>query len=497
MKKRTVAVSRTLVTRRVSEGCFSTRCLSSPSLTLRVSISRGTEVLKLLVAVSAVPLVVMCGALPLFAASKPNVILIMADDVSYDQFGCYGNEQLKTPRLDKLAKTGAKFNHCYSLPLCTPSRVKIMTGRDNIRNYIGFGQLDPREITFGTMMKKAGYATAVTGKWQLRRGEKGSLAPDCGFDTYCLWHYPGTNRQRYWKPSLMRDGKLVPVDENSFGPDINTDFIIEFIEKHKGRPFFVYYPSILMHGPATSTPDIRAPDKKGRDAKWAAMANRLDKNIGRIVDALEKNGLRENTVILFTTDNGNCGHATYTFRGETRETEKGNPTDGGTHAPLIVNCPGIVPEGLVIDDLVDFSDFLPTIADISGAALPDVTLDGRSFWPQCQGEKGNPRDWIFQCWFPKGEHALELYGAGRLYLIWAQDQRYKLYSHGKFIEIADRLETTNIPPGTGSAEAEAAHRKLRAAIDSMPKSNPHMVQQEKSGKDRRGRKKKSQKREAQ
>ena len=426
--------------------------------------------------ISAVVTAVVFSALPLFAAQKPNVILIMADDVSYDQFGCYGNEQINTPRLDELAKTGAKFNHCYSLPLCTPSRVKIMTGRDNIRNYTGFGQLDPQEITFGTMMKKAGYATAVTGKWQLRRGEKGSLAPDCGFDTYCLWHYPGTNRQRYWRPSLMRDGKLVPVDENSFGPDINTDFIIEFIEKNKQKPFFVYYPSILMHGPATSTPDIRASDKKGRDAKWVAMVNHLDKNVGRIVDALEKNGLRESTVILFTTDNGNCGHTTYTFRGETRETEKGSPTDGGTHTPLIVNCPGVVPEGLVIDDLVDFSDFLLTLADISGAALPDVTLDGRSFWPQCRGEKGNPRDWIFQCWFPKGSGG-ERWASGSPHVMWAQDRDYKLYSHGKFIEVADRLETRDIPPGTGSQQAEAARRKLRAAIDSMPKNNPHMMRQ--------------------
>ena len=427
-----------------------------------------------------------------WAADKPNVILIMADDISYDQFGCYGNETIKTPNLDSLARTGAKFNHCYSLPLCTPSRVKIMTGRDNIRNYIGFGQLDPQEITFGTMMKEAGYATAVTGKWQLRRGEKGSLAPDCGFDTYCLWHYPGTNRQRYWKPSLMRDGKLVPVDENSFGPDINTDFIIEFIEKNKQKPFFVYYPSILMHGPATSTPDIRASDKKGRDAKWAAMANHLDKNIGRIVDALEKNGLRENTVILFTTDNGNCGHTTYTFRGETRETEKGNPTDGGTHAPLIVNCPGVVPEGLVIDGLVDFSDFLPTIADISGATLPDVTLDGRSFWPQCRGEKGSPRDWIFQCWFPKGKGG-QRWAKGESYVMWAQDRDYKLYSHGKFIEVADRLETEDIPAGTGSQQAEAARRKLQAAIDSMPKSNPLMNQNEKGDKKRAAREKQGRK----
>ena len=126
-----------------------------------------------------------------------NVILIMADDSAVDNYGCYGSTFFKTPRLDALARTGAKFNHCYSEPVCTPSRVKIMTGRDGIRNYVQFGTLDRDEITFGTMMKQAGYATAIAGKWQLHGGNRGTLAPACGFDTYCLWNSPGTERSRY------------------------------------------------------------------------------------------------------------------------------------------------------------------------------------------------------------------------------------------------------------------------------------------------------------
>ena len=406
--------------------------------------------------------------------SKPNIILIMADDIAFDNIGCYGSEHFKTPRLDALARTGVRFTHCYSEPVCTASRVKIMTGRDNIRNYVGFGTLDQRETTFGNMMKAAGYATAVAGKWQLHAGQNGSLAPRCGFDTYCLWNYPKATGNRFWQPNLNRDGKLVPTDTDTYGPDVCTDFLIDFITENKDRPFFAYYPMILVHSPFLPTPHSK--DRKHKDPlkNYRDMVNYMDTCVGRIVDTLEEQGLRENTVVLFTTDNGTGRGLTYPFEGEQRKGEKAYPTDGGSHAPLIVNSPGIVSEGLVSEDLVDFSDFLPTLADISGAQLPEVTLDGRSFWPQCRGEKGNPREWIYQYYYPKFKTAAAEYGEGKPYIIWAQDQRYKLYSHGKFIETKDRHEVTNILPGSGPPEAESARKKLQAAIASMPERNASM-----------------------
>jgi arylsulfatase A len=407
-------------------------------------------------------------------ASKPNIILIMADDIAYDNIACYGSDYFKTPRLSQLAQTGVKFNHCYSEPVCTPSRVKIMTGRDGIRNYVGFGILDKKETTFGTMMKEAGYATAVAGKWQLYTGRKGSLAPDCGFDTYCLWSYPGTERSRFWNPSLIRDGKKVPVTPNSYGPDICTDFIIDFIKKNKSQPFFAYYPMLLVHSPFVPTPDSKDKNSTNKLENYRDMVSYMDKCIGRIIDTLEETNLRKNTIVLFTTDNGTGRPLTYPYKGEKRVGEKAYPTDGGSHVPLIVNGPGIVSQGLVSDDIVDFSDFLPTLADISGANLPNVTLDGRSFWPQCLGKKGSPREWIFQYYHPKLKNAAKEYGNGKPYIIWAQDQSYKLYSHGKFIETKDRHEKINILPGTGTPEAESARKKLQAAIDSMPKSNANM-----------------------
>ena len=402
-------------------------------------------------------------------AAKPNIILIMADDIAYDNIGCYGSDHFQTPRLDDLARTGVKFNFCYSEPVCTPSRVKIMTGRDNIRNYTKFGHLDPKEKTIGSMMKEAGYATAVAGKWQLH-GNEGSLAPDCGFDTFCLWNYPGTERSRYWNPSLIRDGEKVPTTEDSYGPKICTDFLIEFVEKNKAQPFFAYYPMISVHSPFLPTPDSADRNSKNKDVNYRDMVSYMDKCVGRLVDCLEKNGLRENTVLIFTTDNGTGRGLKYPFRGKTREGEKAYPTDGGCHAPLIVNCPGTVTRGTETNDLVDFSDVMPTLAEIGTAKLPNVTLDGRSFWPQCIGKKGNPREWVFQYYLPKLKDAATKYGAGKPFIIWAQNQNYKLYSHGKFIEVADRHEQTDIPRSTGSAEAELARERLQAAINSMVQS---------------------------
>ncbi len=381
-----------------------------------------------------------------FADDKLNVILIMADDSAVDNYGCYGSKFFSTPRLDALAKTGAMFNHCYSEPVCTSSRVKIMTGRDGIRNYVQFGTLDKDEITFAHMVKDAGYATAVAGKWQLHNGNRGTRAPESGFDNYCLWNYPGTTRSRFWHPSLVRDGETM---------------------------FFAYYPMLLVHSPFVATPDSNSNDQRSESKSlnyFRDMTLYADKCVGKIVDALEKNKLREKTVIIYTTDNGTHRSLTYPYGKEKRSGEKALATDGGTHAPLIVNCPGTVPEGIVVNDLVDFSDFLPTIADITNAKLPKVKLDGRSFWPQCKGKQGNPRKYIFQYYYPKFKPAAEKHGQGvnGLEIVWAQNQRHKLYRDGTLYALSDRMEENPIKSGVGTT-AEIDRKLLQEAIDLMPK----------------------------
>ena len=273
----------------------------------------------------------------------------------------------------------------------------------------------------------------------------------------------------------MRDGKLLETTEKDYGPDIFTNFLIEFIEKNKDRPFFAYYPMVLVHSPFPVTPDS---DPKPDNLNQRGLALRnfqdmtlyADKCVGRLVDALDKNGLRERTVLIYTTDNGTHRGLNYPHQGGHRQGEKAYATDGGTHAPLIVSCPGTVKPGTVCSDIIDFSDFMPTIAEITGAKLPEVALDGRSFWPQCRGVQGNPRKWIFQYYYPKFKDAAKAHGRGvkGLEIVWAQNQDFKLYRDGTLYATSDRHEKSPIVAGANK-EAEAARTLLQGALDSMPK----------------------------
>jgi arylsulfatase A len=419
-----------------------------------------------------------------FAAKPPNIILIMADDSAVDNYSAYGSDFFSSPRIDKLAETGAKFNNCYSEPVCTSSRVKIMTGRDNSRNYVIFGCLDRDEITFADMLKDAGYKTAVAGKWQLHGEPNGSLPSDCGFDSFCLWNFPGGGGERYWNPSLISNGRFVDAKETDYGPDIVSDFLVDFIKENKDGPFFAYYPMILVHNPFPPTPDSKpmtAADgtgKKAEDLKnYRDMISYADKMIGKIIDTLDELKIRDNTIVIFTADNGTNRTLTYPFQGEQRPGEKAMPTERGSHVPLIVNAPGLIPGGIVSDDLVDFSDVLPTLAEIAGAKLPEVELDGRSFWPQCQGKPGNPRDYIFQYYYPKYVPAAKAHGQGinKLEVAWAQNTEFKLYRDGSYYAVADHQEVKNIKKGKGTSAAEKTRKMLQKALDSMPRTSPKLT----------------------
>ena len=402
--------------------------------------------------------------------NKPNIILIMADDLGYECLSCYGSKSYKTPVLDGLARTGIRFEHCYAQPLCTPSRVKIMTGRSNARNYIKFGVFDFRERTSAHVMKGAGYDTCIAGKWQLNgRGKAGPY--DAGFDEYCLWHmedFDAPKGSRYRDPKIIQNTRLLQNRHGKYGPDVFCNYIIDFIERHKTKPFFVYYPMALTHGPFEPTPDSPEWGQGVNNKKFFRdMVEYMDKTIGRIVKKLDELNLRKNTLILFTADNGTPrGITTEMKDGRIIKGGKGLTTDAGTHVALIANCKGTTPAGKVCKDLMDFSDFVPTFAELAGASLPrNVTIDGRSFLPQLHGQKGNPRDWIF-CWYRANpRNPLKRF---------ARDQRWKLYGAGnykranKFFDVqADPLEENPIEPGQGGRQAAAASKRLQAVLDSM------------------------------
>ncbi len=198
--------------------------------------------------------------------SQPNIILIMADDMGYECLGIYGSTSYNTPVLDELAATGIKFNNCVSQPLCTPSRVKIMTGLHNYRNYNRFGYLDVGQYSIGNLMQDAGYTTCIAGKWQLNglayqdevEDWNDSTKPNkLGFDEYSLWQLTKHRKfgERFADPLIEQNGALVERDKDAYGPDIFANFIMDFIERKKDSSFFVYYPMVLVHDPFVPTPD--------------------------------------------------------------------------------------------------------------------------------------------------------------------------------------------------------------------------------------------------
>jgi arylsulfatase A len=402
--------------------------------------------------------------------AKPNIILIMADDIGYECFGCYGGVSYKTPVLDGLAETGMRFERCYSQPLCTPSRVKIMTGQYNFRNYTNFGVLDPKQKTFGNLLQGCGYATCVVGKWQLYgsvnqsaevRGT-GSLPEQAGFDEHCLWQVKDRG-SRYRDPVVVQNGRSLEGLEGRYGPDVFTDYAVDFIERHKSRPFFLYFPMALVHNPFVPTPDSE--DWKNKEHKndnkyFADMVAYMDKLVGRIVRKVNELGLRENTLVIFTGDNGtNRNIRSKMSDGKVIRGDKGNTTDAGTRVPLIANWPGVIPSGKVCGDLVDFSDFVPTFAELTGASPPEgMVIDGQSFLPQLRGKKGKPRKWIFCHYDPKW--------LGRKKAVrFVRDKRWKLYDNGDLFDVpADTLEKNPNPTGP---EAASARKRLQAVLDSI------------------------------
>ncbi len=318
--------------------------------------------------------------------AKPNIILILADDLGYETIRANGGTSYRTPQLDKLAATGVRFTHCFVQPLCTPTRVQLMTGLYNVRNYVRFGKMNPQAVTFGNLLKQAGYATCIAGKWQL--GQDLGLPKKFGFDEYCLWQH--TRRPpRYANPGLEINGVQKNYTDGEYGPDLVNDYALDFITRKKDGPFFLYYPMMLTHAPYQPTPDSEDWDPKAQgeqvniDAKhFADMVAYMDKLIGKLVARLDSLGIRDNTLLLFVGDNG-TGRGTRSMMGDRIVIGgKGTTTDAGMHVPLIASWPGKIIAGEVCPDLVDSTDFVPTLLGAAGVTSPSgVKFDGRSFLP--------------------------------------------------------------------------------------------------------------------
>jgi arylsulfatase A len=350
------------------------------------------------------------------SGNTPNILLLLADDLGLECVGAYGGKSYKTPEIDRLAIEGMRFTHCFSNPLCSPSRAQLLTGRyplhNGIRRVIYDARrhrefLDPRrETSFANLLQDAGYATAMAGKWQVSFLFERDTVRDFGFDEYQCWKIqnPDYSRNlRYANPVFVRNGKTLRHEiEGRYGPDVNVDFLTDFMRRNRDRPFLVYHAMLLPHFPWEPTPDSGVPLQgvpgmgKGDPKYFPDMVSYLDKLVGRMVRAVDELELGRRTLILFAADNGTQQPLVSRWGPESRIVHggKGKLADTGTRVPLIARWTGHIAPGSVSDDLVDFSDFLPTFVELAGARLPEQRINGRSFLPRLLGTQGHPRAWV-------------------------------------------------------------------------------------------------------
>lgn len=425
-------------------------------------------------------------------ASPPNIILVLADDLGAKDLSCYGSTEYHTPNLDRMAAEGMRFETFYAMPLCTPTRVALMTGQYGFHN--GFlGMQDPafkpapnsaeaaigNHYTHADLLRSHGYATALVGKWQLS-GKLPTLIHDAGFDEYRMWAYDGNlpkgvthpthektgqgATSRYWHPSIVENGKYLPTTPADFGPDLFNDFAIDFARRHKAQPFFVYYTSVLTHSPRVETPDPANPG-----LRWAAGLKSnleyLDYLMGELRGALKAEGLAENTFVIFAGDNGTGGDG------------KGQVSELGARVPCIVCGPG-VKQGVVSRALGDLTDIMPTLAEISGAALPeDRPFDGHSMLPVLRGETAAHRHWIYSHLddgrILRDDHwLLELPKGGK---------------RERFFDCGESRDGTGYEDVTTSTDPNvtAARERFAAILATMPEPKPREGVEPQTGKKKR------------
>ena len=420
------------------------------------------------------------SATSLYAREKPNVIIVMADDIGFECYSHKGSEFYSTPNIDKLARTGVEFTQAYSQPICTPSRVRIMTGRYNFRNYSKFGELDLTQPTFATVVKANGYSTAIAGKWQLSPGDLDG-PHKAGFDDYCLWHFaPAHDRSkmllippklrnkgsRYKSPTLYENGVRMPNTKDKYGPDLVTNFICDFIDRKKDEPFLIYYPMILTHSPFVPTPDSVDWEKKDKNRKpmehFRDMVSYMDKMVGKIVSKLDETGLREDTLIIVTGDNGTHRNIESPFpsRGTIRG-GKGSMKDAGNRVAFVANWLGTLKPNTIVDSPIGFADVLPTVAEVTGATAPNET-DGQSLLPLMKGDSSSARGWMFQSYSKSGPGTAP-------FRCFVRDANWKLYADGSLYNVpADWMETSPVTGPRGKTHRKRLQPILDEILNGVP-----------------------------
>ncbi len=416
--------------------------------------------------------------------SKPNVVLILIDDLSHLGVTSYGatrvtsnrglfeNVAFTTPQMDRLATEGIMFNNAHAYPLCEATRIALMSGKNNSRNYLRCKSQHASDVTFGDIFRKNGYATGIFGKWKQTRGTKEIHGKDYifefGWDEFTCFDVI-TEGQRFINPNLVRNGTVMDykgrkdVDPQTgrrwYGPDICNRDALQFIEKNKDRPFFLYYPMLLVHDEHQPTPDTKPREifdnfneEKNKKTGYKADDHRFfpdmiaytDKLIGKVISKLEALNLMENTLLIVMGDNGTKESFTHVFpNGKKYPARKGGTADNGTHVPLIMSYPKNFSAPFTYNGLVNLTDILPTLCDAAGIEIPrKEELDGISFWNAINTGKPSHRDVIYT-WY----NANNLYTDHSELLRFAFNKDFKYYAptpefpEGRFFDLrTDPLE---------------------------------------------------------
>jgi arylsulfatase A len=358
--------------------------------------------------------------------ARPNIVYVLADDLGYGELGCYGQKKIHTPNLDRMASEGMRLTQHYAgAPVCAPSRCTLMTGLHTGHAYIrnnrdlrpeGQEPIPADTVTAATLLKQRGYATAAIGKWGLGTSANSGDPNRHGFDHF-FGFYCQRHAHNHYPTYLWRNGTKVPLDGNSGGAtgkqyaqDLFTEEALAFIKDHQKQPFFLYLPVTIPHlaiqVPEDSLAEYRGkwpdpPYKGGKGyqphpaprAGYAAMITRMDRDVGRILALLKALGLDDNTLVLFSSDNGpthaiEAGADTKFFHSAgPLNGLKGSVYEGGLRVPLIAHWPGKIKAGMTSDHVSAFWDVLPTLAEVAGAKTPPG-LDGISFLPTLLGADG-------------------------------------------------------------------------------------------------------------
>ena len=413
---------------------------------------QGSSVMRNIIVSALSVLLVSVTTAKAAAPEKPNIIFVLADDLGIDGVSCYGGDRHPTPRIDALAASGTRFQTCYASPLCGPSRCLLMTGRYAFRTGGltnqswrggGPGAKSADEFPMARLLKQAGYATGQAGKWR----QVGELPGDWGFDEFLT---DNTASGWYWETNYNKNGKPISLPDGTYGPDLIQDFTLEFIRRHKDKPFFFYYAMHLVHKPTVRTPDT-SPGTSAVDKLYDDNIRYMDKQVGLLVDELEKLDLRRNTLLVFSGDNGTAAGYPSPVKGRMINGFKGSMLEGGSRVPFIVSWPGVTPAGKVSEDIVSFADPYATFADIAGVKPPDgFKTDGQSLAPQLRGEAGTPRAWAY---VQLGE---------RWY---AREPGFKLNEQGDLFDMSDApFVEKPVPVGADTDQSKAARARLAAAL---------------------------------